>query len=232
MPRKKVVKEVTDAVTDTDVTEVSQSEETVEPVAEKRKRADLDAKQLDPLDFYITQLKIENTESKIEQANWKAYEANSRLLETSKGMGDEVGSDTEPDVVEDQTAKDRIKDLSNEISAVKSEKDHLNFQVAKLRNDLSRMYHEGRPQSGSEYCGIITRVSPETFTSMAFRDGRYEVRLARDGSYIKFRRNVEGKATCIDNCITLPMLPGYIPFSSAKEYGIIPVDANTLMIRL
>lgn len=131
-------------------------------------------------------------------------------------------------------AQEHIQELYKKLENTRVEKDALNHEVAQLRDELVRSYHESRitdDVSNMTY-GTVVRISEDTFVSSFFRDGRYDVRLARDGSYIKFKQDVEGLAVCLNGAIQIPILPNYIPFKGTREFGVIPVNGNTIMIRL
>lgn len=195
---------------------------------------------LDSLDFYRTQLKLEGLESDVAKTDKEAGEINRQILEIAKQeMNLEVG-ESDPHENEQsreeqlEKAREHIQDLYKRLENTRVEKDALNHEIAQLRDDLTRSYHETKTTryNPNQNFGTVVRISEDTFSSSQFRDGRYEVRLARDGSYIRFKPDVEGRAICKDNAIRLPRLPSYIPYKGPREFGIIPVNENTIMIRL
>ena len=193
---------------------------------------------LDSLDFYRTQLKLEALESDVAKTDKEAGEINLRILEIAKQEMnlEQKSSDTDEDTREEQLqkAREHIQELYKRLENTCAEKDALNHEIAQLRDDLTRTYHENKNEdyASDQNFGTVVRISDDTFASSQFSDGRYEVRLARDGSYIKFKPDVQGLAVCRHGNICLPMLPRLIPFNGTREYGIIPVNENTIMIRL
>lgn len=222
MPRKKTVTEEKD-------------ETVTEPSAEAegpKSGIDSKATKLDSIDFYRTQLKLEGIQSEISKNEKEAIEINRQILEISQD-GDGSAADAEAEKL--ARAQEHIQALHRRLENTKLERDVLNQEVSQLRSDLARTYHDDRSVSGrggDSFIGTITRTSDDTFSSSLFHDGRYEVRLARDGSYVKFRPNVEGAAVCSTGTIRIPLLPTYVPFGGPREYGVIPIDGKTLMIRL
>ena len=200
---------------------------------------------LDSLDFYMNQLKLEGLESRVAETNQKATTISHQIMEvlkTEKGMDGEIAdssTDSSTDNLflrEDEfdRTQEKIEDLYKRLEDTQMEKDALNHEITKLRDDLTRKYHDSRIASDNpkEGYGIIIRASETTFTSSLFHDGNYDVRLARDGSYIKFKPDVEGRASCVNETIRIPLLGTYLPFNGTREFGVIPINSNTLMIRL
>ena len=193
---------------------------------------------LDSLEFYRTQLKLEGLESDIAKTDREASEINLRILEIAKQeMNLEQktsGTDAAASEEQLQKAREHIQELYKRLENTRLEKDALNHEIAQLRDDLTRTYHEDKisDYTSDQYFGTVVRISDDSFASSQFSDGRYEVRLARDGSYIKFKPDVQGLAICKNGSICLPLLPRLIPFNGTRQYGIIPVNKNTIMIRL
>ena len=202
---------------------------------------------LDSLDFYRTQLKLEGLESQIAKTNQEATTIGQEIMKVvkvgkegrknQKIQGNLEGEDPHdapiPAKAFEET-QDKIEELYKRLEDTQAEKDALNHEISKLRDDLARKYHDNRQVDkglGESY-GIIVRISESTFASNLFHDGNYDVRLAKDGSYIKFRPDVEGRAVCRDGAISIPMLPRYLPYKGTREFGAIPIDGNTVMIRL
>ena len=245
MPRKKSVSESEKASIQDDRGKESpvnidsaQDSSLSEPSTAKNKTVG----KLDSLDFYKTQLKLEGLESDLAKKDKKASEINSEILEIVKQESDLVerleNNPESPDIASYEgdlaKAQERIQDLYKRLENTRAEKDALNHEVTQLRDDLTRSYHESRKadQLSDQSYGVIIRTSDDTFMSTLFRDGKYDVRLAKDGSYIKFKRDVEGLAVCVNGTIRIPMLPTYIPYKGTREFGAIPINGNTVMIRL
>jgi chromosome segregation protein len=80
--------------------------------------------------------------------------------------------------------------------------------------------------------GHLERMEASILFSEKFEDGRYDVKLAKNGSYIIFVRNVEGAAVCIDHRIKLPRLGELIPFVKPASYPIINAGNSVLKAML
>lgn len=126
---------------------------------------------------------------------------------------------------ENQDLSDRVSNLEKENSRLQHEKEELGNAMAKASGTMNEaIVVEG------EVCGTIARRTPDSFSSDLFRDGNYDVRISRDGSYIRFTPDVEGKATCIDGSIRLPAMADMMRFEEPVEYDAIKVGETEIRI--
>ena len=105
--------------------------------------------------------------------------------------------------------------LRSVISVMEKEKDALDAEIKKLRSDTEKL-KAGIP--AAEIAGRIDRISGAEFRSDLFRGPRYEVKIAKDGSYMTFKADIEGAVICKRETISLPDLPDLIGFQGPKSY--------------
>ncbi len=82
--------------------------------------------------------------------------------------------------------------------------------------DAVRKLKSGIPLS--EKAGTVERTSASQLSSPLFDCGRYDVRIARNGSYMTFRPDVEGKVPCSGGELSIPALEGMVAFDGPRRY--------------
>ena len=104
-------------------------------------------------------------------------------------------------------------------------------EIDDLRN---RNYVAGEIHMDSEpnRVGVVRRSTATRFDSDIFTDGKYLVRLARNGRSISFTPDVEGSAICIGGGIELPRMRDIIPFQGMKEYEAVVKDNSEILVIL
>ncbi|MDO5854035.1 MAG: hypothetical protein Q4Q62_08405 [Thermoplasmata archaeon] len=109
-----------------------------------------------------------------------------------------------------------LREASDEIESLKARIAELESGTAVSAGVIS----EGAEFCG-EVCGTVSRDASDSFSSDLFSDGRYRVALARNGGYVRFSRDVEGRAVCSGGRIVIPDLETYLPFSGAADYQAV-----------
>ncbi len=87
-------------------------------------------------------------------------------------------------------------------------------------------------QASKGIAGTLTRKSPIEIYSDMLDDGNYDVKLARNGSYMLIIPNVEGTAICKDHSIILPRLEELVPFTKEISFKLIPAGNNVLRVEM
>ena len=128
-------------------------------------------------------------------------------------------------------SEEQRESLESEITALETKMDSMESELDDLR---SRNYVIGEihidPEQ--EQMGIVRRSTATRFDSDLFDDGKYLVRLARNGHSISFAPDVEGSAICINGGIELPRLKDLVPFQEIKEYKAIVRNGSEIMVML
>lgn len=83
-------------------------------------------------------------------------------------------------------------------------------------------------QSSEIQSGSLIRKSPTQLYSEMLDDGRYDIKLARDGSFMLIIPNVEGGAVCMNHVVILPRLGDLLPYSGEATYRLVPAGNNVL----
>ena len=82
--------------------------------------------------------------------------------------------------------------------------------------DVVRKLKSGIPLS--EKAGAVERTSASQLVSLLFDCGRYDVKIARNGSYMTFKPDIEGKVPCADGALSIPALEGLVAFDGPMKY--------------
>jgi len=119
-----------------------------------------------------------------------------------------------------------LENQRNEKAAVESEFAIFKESSAELRysmesrikeqNETIRKLKAGIPLS--EIAGTIERTSATQFESDLFGATKYDVKIARNGSYVTFRPDVEGKVSCEEHVISIPSLENMVGYNGPKSY--------------
>ncbi|AMH94973.1 hypothetical protein AR505_1258 [methanogenic archaeon ISO4-H5] len=83
-------------------------------------------------------------------------------------------------------------------------------------------------QTSGLQTGLLVRKSINQLYSDMLDDGRYDIKLARDGTNMLIIPNVEGGAVCVNHSIILPRLGDLIPFAGEVSYELVPAGNNVL----
>ncbi len=128
-------------------------------------------------------------------------------------------------------SNDRCETLESEITALGAKLKSMESKFDDLR---SQNYVRGKIHVDSEenHVGIVRRSTETRFDSALFNDGKYLVRLARNGHSISFTPDVEGSAICVDGGIELPRLKDLVPFQNVREYKAIVRNGSEIMVML
>ncbi|MBO4348809.1 MAG: hypothetical protein J5812_04460 [Candidatus Methanomethylophilaceae archaeon] len=86
----------------------------------------------------------------------------------------------------------------------------------KEQDEIIRKLKSGIPLS--EIAGTVERISATQFESSLFEAGRYDVRMARNGSYVTFKPDVQGKVACVDGTLSIPSLEDLVKFDEPRKY--------------
>ncbi len=100
------------------------------------------------------------------------------------------------------------KESSESVSALESRVSEQEETIRKLKSGIPL----------SEVAGTIERTSSTQFSSDLFDSPRYDVKIARNGSYMTFRSDVQGKVPCSDGVLSIPSLPELIGFDGPRRY--------------
>lgn len=154
----------------------------------------------------ITSGRADNRESKLEA---EKKELQSKLEQSEQKCKDMQKTLDESDHT--------IEDLRKNLDDVIAERDSYKTQLDALqtKNDTA----------------TIRMIDSSTFTSDAFKDGKYDVRLAPDYSYITFNRCDDGKAMCVSKKIRIPKLSTYIPYDP-KSHTVEISDGGQITLML
>lgn len=152
------------------------------------------------------------------------------------------------------TQTDRNKELENQIEDLLAEKERNEKIIARLNEtingfdaererfedilslkdneieDLKNRFELAPEQSQETMAGKLTRTSPDTVSSEMLNNGRYDFKLARNGTYALIVPNVEGAAICKEHRIILPRLGQLMPFTDEKSYPLYPVGNNIFRV--
>lgn len=137
---------------------------------------------------------------------------------------------------ENQGLKDKLKrseeqceSLESEITALGTRMEAMESELDELRN---RNYETGEMHIDPEPTGKVRRSTATRFESDLFTDGKYLVRLARNGHSISFTPDVEGAAVCNDGGIELPRLKDLVPFQGTTEYEAVIRNGSEIIVVL
>ncbi len=131
------------------------------------------------------------------------------LLESENSM---IRAELERLRKEHSTLQDEIDMLREEASEnIYSLKSRISDQ-----EDVIRKLKAGIPLS--EIAGSVERTSSTQFSSDLFDSPRYDVRMARNGSYMTFKSDVQGKVPCSEGVLSIPSLPELIGFEGPRRY--------------
>jgi len=83
-------------------------------------------------------------------------------------------------------------------------------------------------QTSGLQTGLLVRKSINQLYSDMLDDGRYDIKLARDGTNMLIIPNVEGGAVCVNHSIILPRLGDLVPFAGEASYELVPAGNNVL----
>ncbi len=127
---------------------------------------------------------------------------------------------------ENESAQEELEGLRAEKTAVESDLERLRKESAEAaalieariseQDEIIRKLKAGIPLS--EMAGTVERISATEFESSLFDGSRYDVRMARNGSYVTFKQDVEGKVACSDGVLTIPTLQDLVEFSGPRKY--------------
>ena len=129
----------------------------------------------------------------------------------------------------------KVEELTNKIIDLERENKGLNNRIRELERPEDKIEKSVEVIVPDIQYDIpketVERADGCVFSSKSFSDGNYLVKLARNGKWVSFRKDVTGAAVCIDGKIRIPALPRYIPFSGPVSYDIRYVE-DTMFIDL
>lgn len=129
----------------------------------------------------------------------------------------------------------KVEELTNKIIDLERENKGLNNRIReleRLEDKIEKSVEVIVPDIQYDIPKeTVERADGCVFSSKSFSDGNYLVKLARNGKWVSFRKDVTGAAVCIDGKIRIPALPRYIPFSGPASYDIRYVE-DTMFIDL
>ena len=145
--------------------------------------------------------------------------------------------------------KAEITRLTADNSSKDSTIEHLNSTIKEFDTERARFEDtitlkdeeieglKNRMELSSEHLdvatsGLLIRQNVDEIASDLLDDGNYEIKLARNGSYMLIIPDVEGSAVCKNHRIILPRLGELVPFSIKTEYPLNPVGNNIFRVEL
>ncbi len=143
-----------------------------------------------------------------ENASLKKRLASLRSAEESESRIEELAS-------ENSALRSEAGSLRSSVSGMEAEIGALSREIARLKAEAEKL-KAGIPLT--DVAGKIGRISATEFESELFSGPRYEVKIARDGSYMTFKADVEGGVPCENGTLALPALPDLIGFSGPRIY--------------
>ena len=128
-------------------------------------------------------------------------------------------------------SEEQRESLESEVTALQTRVDSMKSEIDDL---LNRNYVTGEIHVELEQnqMGTVRRSTATRFESDLFDDGKYLVRLARNGRSISFTPDVEGSAICIGGGIELPRLKDLVPFQGIRECKAIVRNGSEIMVLL
>lgn len=180
---------------------------------------------------------VEQLEAKVEDKKGTSVqdaEEISRLKKIISGLEKDLKT------AEEDAQRDLKKDLADArkmIESLEAEKEALAQRVKDLENNAEELKNDraeaerkleealSAPQrtriDEPETVGTIRREGPTTFSSNLFISPRYDVKLAKSGSYIAFEPNVTGLSECVNNRLEAPGLDAYVGYQGVKDHSVI-----------
>ncbi len=220
----------------------------------ERARADLELEQkktgslrteLNNANNQIDSLKKENKRLTSHTASDKVpdtkSELESKLKKSEKDLKELTGK---YEVLQGDLAKSKAEKEANEVTIGHLNETILGFDAERARfedilalkdNEIETLKNcpeLTQEQSSKGIAGTLIRKSPIEIYSDMLDDGNYDVKLARNGSYMLIIPNVEGTAICKDHSIILPRLEELVPFTKEMSFKLIPAGNNVLRVEM
>ncbi|MBR4225535.1 MAG: hypothetical protein IKR86_01885 [Candidatus Methanomethylophilaceae archaeon] len=108
----------------------------------------------------------------------------------------------------ESAAREREEEASARMAALEARISEQDETIRKLKAGIPL----------SEIAGSVERVSATQFRSDLFEAERYDVRMARNGSYVTFKPDVEGKVACAGGVLSIPSLNELSRFDGPRSY--------------
>ena len=167
------------------------------------------------------------TASKLKKSEKAVKDLNKKLEESESELA-KLKSDYE-------SLKTTVDRLNETIAGFDAERAIFEDTLALKNNEIESLKNSPeltQEQTSEIVTGEIIRRSPSELYSEMISDGRYDVKLAKDGSHMFIVPNVEGIAVCVNHCIRLPRLGDLIPFAGEVSFKLIPAGNNILRVDL
>ena len=167
------------------------------------------------------------TASKLKKSEKAVKDLNEKLEESESELA-KLKSDYE-------SLKTTVDRLNETIAGFDAERAIFEDTLALKNNEIESLKSSPeltQEQTSEIVTGEIIRRSPSELYSEIISDGRYDIKLAKDGSHMLIVPNVEGIAVCVNHCIRLPRLGDLIPFAREVPFKLIPAGNNILRVDL
>ena len=167
------------------------------------------------------------TASKLKKSEKAVKDLNKKLEESESELA-KLKSDYEG-------LKTTVDRLNETIAGFDAERAIFEDTLALKNNEIESLKSSPeltQEQTSENVTGEVIRRSPSELYSEMISDGRYDIKLAKDGSHMLIVPNVEGIAVCVNHCIRLPRLGDLIPFAGEVPFKLIPAGNNILRVDL
>ncbi len=192
--------------------------------------------EIDSLKIKIRHLESQNSESEVRKVE-NNVQSELKKVKSSLAAQTERNKDlmnqNDELLAEKERNEKTIARLNETINGFDAERERFEDILSLKDNeieDLKSRLELAPEQSQETMTGTLTRTSPDTVRSEQLNDGRYDFKLARNGTYALIVPNVEGTAVCREHSIVLPRLEQLMPFADEKSYPLTPVGNNILRV--
>lgn len=201
--------------------------------AEKKKRESLEKKNQDLNGKYDEVNKeLKNLKKMLKENREESQDKKDEIIDKNKKTIDDLKAQIKTlNEEKDSLTKEKQQEIDRN-AVLSSQIDELNVKIEGLSEELrNKETLQPAVQTPEAPTGmVISRISPTDFQSSLFTGPRYRVKFARDCSFISFKMDILGKATCKNGIISLPQLSAYLPFVKITDYTAILSDDGSYTV--